>query len=84
MVRERVGTLATSLRPAFARIQPGRGRGQTEAGAQALVECTVRISGAGAAEALRMLTGELSAIAARAAGEYFAWAVDSDWEEASV
>eukprot|EP00969_Alexandrium_andersonii_P321859 14221147-Alexandrium_andersonii.AAC.1 len=60
MVQERVAAAATSLRPAFARIQPGRGRGQTDAGAQTLVECTERIAGEAAAEALRLLSGELA------------------------
>eukprot|EP00969_Alexandrium_andersonii_P016775 734736-Alexandrium_andersonii.AAC.1 len=52
MVQERVAAVATSSRPTFARIQPGRGRGQTDAGAQTLVECTVQIAGGAAAEAL--------------------------------
>eukprot|EP00969_Alexandrium_andersonii_P084485 3726149-Alexandrium_andersonii.AAC.1 len=81
MVQERVATLATPLRPAFARIQPGRGGGQTDAGAQTLVERTVRIAGGAATEALRLLAGELAALAARTADGYFAWAEDSDWKE---
>eukprot|EP00969_Alexandrium_andersonii_P345367 15266418-Alexandrium_andersonii.AAC.1 len=66
VVQERIAAAATFLRPTFSRIQPGRGRGQTGAGAQTLVECTAQIAGGAAAEALRLLSGELATIAARA------------------
>eukprot|EP00969_Alexandrium_andersonii_P335383 14822635-Alexandrium_andersonii.AAC.1 len=84
MVQERAGAVGASLRPAFARIQPGRGSGQTDGGPQPLVERTVQVAGRAAADAVRLRTAEFSTIAAAVDGGYFARAADSDWEEACI
>eukprot|EP00969_Alexandrium_andersonii_P234882 10370717-Alexandrium_andersonii.AAC.1 len=67
-VQERVGPGGTSLRPAYSRIQPGRGRGQADGASKPLVEGTVHVSGRAAAEAVRILSAELSALASAEVG----------------